>query len=848
VTYDIQKAKFNREKFYFVELFLPYCELSYGVAPCTAAGGPKCYNTYASCQDRENYDPEPKVYRFCSARSPQPSGLPNFTLPTVTAVTFTAPSVDVTGGLGVRASVAVTMADAPSADIGIDKYVTERTYIPHHTGSYFGKLRARNPFYEDSKLIVYSGFLEDDGSFNIDSFQQRVYVVSAMQVGNGKAKLEGRDPLKLAEGLKAQYPAKSAGALSVDMSDSATTATLIPAGVGDSYTTEGWVRISAEVMAFTRVGDVLTLTRGQYNTAAAAHDEGDAVQLCARENDRIDNLLFKLLTVGAALPADVIPTAEWADEAGANYPGDLDRLITSPEAVDDLIKELCETAPSYIYWDERFNLIRFEAVKAPFIGGTALNEADNFTGSLTYADQLKLRASRVIIYFGQIDPTKDRDEISNYAQTYIRADLDSEAAAGSPAIRTIYSRWLNNFNKAGAVLAATRLGRRFAQAPRLLNFTMTSKDSSYWLGSRCIVEHSELQQFDGSAGTVPAQIVSVAEKPAGYVYGALETYWGPALPDDAEDDISYIILGGDLFNVNLRTVYDSLFPEPTGESIVRFLVDTSVEVGSTSTSTYSMDTGLWPVGMPAVQLGVRGYVQGRGGDAPPVVSVVNGRPGGHALRMQHPITIIEMTGIIGGGGGGGGSALSARGGGGAGIPGGAGQPSGSRSAGGVPTENATPPPNDFIFAGGAGGDIGEDGSEGYSDIGSVGTGGAAGLAIDTGGYALTARLYRSFIGGVSTSGPSDFLIDRVSDATLALLGVSTGTASAGDNLWVRVDAQTIEELLTIDSVVSFGSGLWSIKFTTLPTTAVPATGIAVRLAKEDDLPDLIGSRILGDII
>jgi hypothetical protein len=740
MTYDVARQQFTREKFYLVELHAPYCGLTYGVAPCTASGPTKCYNTFTTCQDVPNFTPSDKVYRFCSARSPIPPGVPNLTMASVQSVNFTAPSIDVTGGLGVRASVAITLADGPSGDIGIDKYISDRTYIPHKQGTYWGKWRARNPYYEDLRLTVWSGFLNTDGSFSYDNMQRREYILTGLQQGNGKAKLDGRDPLKLTEALKAQYPAKSTGVLAAELALGVTSVSLQPAGVGDAeYPASGFVRVSSEVMGYTRTGDALTLTRAQYNTLEAVHAAGDAVQFCPRENDRPDAILARILTVGANVPTSYIPTVEWSAEASANYPGDIDRLITEPESVESLIKEICgETCPSYLYWDERSALIRWEAVRQPPVDIDTLNDRDHLTGDLVTADQLKLRASRVIVYLGQIDPTKKKDETSNYALTHARVDLQAESAAGSPAIKTIYSRWLNNFNKAGAVLLTTRLGRRFAKAPQLINFQLTSKDTSYWMGSACAIEHPELQTVEGGAGIVPAQIVSVAEKPGGYTYQALEFFWGDALPDDAEDGIDLVIIGGDVNNINLRTIYDSLYPEPTEDSVVRFIIDTGVEVGSTSVATYSVNTGSWPAGMAPIELGVRGFMQGKGGNGG-VDS--DGQNGGPCLIMNFDVTVLFITGRIAGGGGGGGASfvgsLSAHGGGGAGIVPGlnGGSPFASRDAGG----NGESVGEGGAFAnGGDGGDPGEDGEIGISsDGGGFYVGGLAGAAIDTNGYTLT---------------------------------------------------------------------------------------------------------------
>lgn len=744
MSYDIQRKKFTREKFYLVELHLPYCDLEFGVGACPAAGTPKCYNTFKTCKAVEAYTASPKTYRFCSARSPLPVGIPNFTLPTVTDVSFTAPSIDVEGGLGVRAGVSVTMADAPSGDIGIDKYIDDRDYIPHLQGSFFGKLRARNPFYEDAQIVVYSGFLSDDGSFDYANMQRREYIVSDLNVGNGKAKLGGRDPLKLADGVKAKYPAKSRGVSVGDFAETDKTLFVSPPDVLTEYPLEGYIRMGSEVMSYTRSGGIFTVERGQFNTQIDSHNSGDTVQLCAHDNDRIDKLITKFLVEGASIPATYINSAEWEAEAIANYPVFLERLITEPEPVSDIIKELCESAPSYIYWDERNSQIRYEAVKSPPEDLPTLNDVSHMTGSLTYSDQLKMRISRVVVYLGQVDPTKKKDEISNYAQAHIRADFDAENAAGSPAIKNVYSRWLNRFNKGGAVTLATRLGRRFAQAPRLINFTLTSKDTDYWLGSSANLEHADLQSFDGSKGVVPTQIVSVAEKKNGYVYGGLEFYWGEPLQDDAEEGVNLIVIGADDSEINWRTIHDSLYPEPTKDTIVRIVIDTGVEVGAGTSGAFAADTGSWPVDMEPIELYVRGYAQGRGGNGADAETGVGG-DGTNALVMNHDLTIKAVTGRIAGGAGGGGNGYSteegtssAGGGGGAGIPAGLGGAVGPNATvtvhGFAGTRDAGGGGGVTTFAiGGTGGFPGQNGGLGIETSSAAGQ---AGAAIIKNGYTL----------------------------------------------------------------------------------------------------------------
>ena len=133
-------------------------------------------------------------------------------------------------GLGLRALLAITMQDFPHSDIRIDPYVSERTYIPINRGTYFGKLKARNPFYNGRIMRVYSGYLEQDGSFNAANFEVRTYVIEQWDGidTNGITKITAKDILKLASDDRAVAPKASIGKITLDMTTSTTSVNLTP--------------------------------------------------------------------------------------------------------------------------------------------------------------------------------------------------------------------------------------------------------------------------------------------------------------------------------------------------------------------------------------------------------------------------------------------------------------------------------------------------------------------------------------------------------------------------------------------------------------------------------------------
>ena len=751
MSYDDVKKDFVKEKFFVVELDLDYCNLEYGVGACTAAigvtGTQKCFNTAKQCQDRANYDKGTKTYRFCTKRSPVPAGLD--AIPSLKgAPSFDGAKINPKGGLGVRGGVTLNFLDLPSSDVGIDPYVDERAYIPYDTGTYWGKLRARNPFYNNRSLRAYSGYLVD-GVYDPLNFQSRSYVTEVINSNRGGASITGKDVLKLADNDRAQYPPKSTGVLVADIDSAVTSITLSPVGVGDSeYGASGWVRIGDEVMSFTRTADVMAIVRAQYETLPIEHGESDSVQECVYINDSVANIDYLLLTQGAKVDPAFIDLAIWQNESNDNYPYLLETLLTEPIGVQKLLKELGENAPHFLYFDERLQKIIFTAVKAPPINANVINNQDHILkDSFRAADAPKSRLSDVLIYFGQRDPTKKMDELNNYKQAYIRSDLSSsdDDEYGSKKIQTIHSRWLNNFNKAGALVVGERIGRRFGITPRQVSFKMTAKDSDYWVGANIVIDHPTLQTATGETGENIYQITSVKEA-GDFEYTALEYLYTEPLPDDpnAGDTIP---LGGDAKNINLRSIYDgwSVTP-PDGTTVVKFTIEGGANIGSSDVGAYSLDTGSWPPGaIVTLQVNTGSFVVGKGGNGG---YDVFGSPnefaenGGDGIILNHALTIIN-NGVIGGGGGGGGgyrvspTATPRFGGGGAGfdiglsaIP----SESGTLELGGIQPYTQA----------GNGGDLGQPGTNGTNGNGA----GIAGVAINKNGFVLTETVTGDIRGAV----------------------------------------------------------------------------------------------------
>jgi hypothetical protein len=106
------------------------------------------------------------------------------------------------------------------------------------------------------------------------------------------------------------------------------------------YTTGDYVRIRSEVLEITGIsGDTLTVVRGQFNTIATEHTDGDTVQLCLHyDGIGLVEILTDLLTTFAGVDPAFIPAARWNAEVSAFLPGLLSALITEPVGIQSLLK------------------------------------------------------------------------------------------------------------------------------------------------------------------------------------------------------------------------------------------------------------------------------------------------------------------------------------------------------------------------------------------------------------------------------------------------------------------------------------------------------------------------------
>ncbi|MBZ9975474.1 hypothetical protein [Mesorhizobium sp. BR-1-1-10] len=530
MSYNDLSVKVGRRPVTVVELDLDTCANIYGFAPCTASvgltGTQKCFNTFSTCQDTANYVKAVKTYKFTSQSSFLPIG--ETVYPCITSVDIAPVQID-PKGFSVSASVTVELQDFPHHDRGVDPYTDDRAYDPQQQGTFFGKLRGRNPYLENRVMRVKEGYIDDDRTIYS---RTRTYFIDHMEGpdASGRVRIAGKDALRFADAEKAQAPALSKGSLSADITAIATSLTLIPAGIGASYPASGTIRIDDEVITYTgNTGDVLSgLTRGSDGTTADTHDASTTVQLCIRYTDAtIPFILNDLLANYTGIASAYIPLTDWTTEYDT-WLGTITStvLLSEPTGVKDLLQEIQQSTATYLWWDDIDAEIKFKALVPPLPSSPppVLNELEHFlAGSITVKDMTKDRASQVLMYFA---PTGAIVELKpeNFKSVSIQVDTTGEGvnAYGTSNAITILNRWVDSLQVIDEI--ALRVLNRYKETPVQVSFQLDAKDATLKTGDLVDISSRLIQGVDGLPRLIRCLVTESREMVIGsqYEYTAVQ--------------------------------------------------------------------------------------------------------------------------------------------------------------------------------------------------------------------------------------------------------------------------------------------------------------------------------------
>lgn len=678
MSYSSESKKYGRIPTVFVELDMDFCANSYGIAPCTASigvtGTSKCYNTYATCQNKANFNKIIKTYRFCEQNADLPVGLS--AIPLLKSVSFASQEITPNKGLGVRGSVSISFIDAPWPDTEIDPYFAERT----NQGTFWGKFKARNPFYENRVLRVRRGYLTKNG-FDWANFVNSVYVIEQLQgiAKDDSVKIVAKDILKLADDKKALFPKPSNGRLSANIDAIQTSFTLTPSGVGSQYKTSGKLAISGEMMSYTRSGDTFTVVRGVNNTQAEAHNADDTVQeVGIIYRQRVQNVIYDFLTNYAGISTSYINKTEWDTEANTYLPGLFSAEIPEPTGINTLIGELTEQGTCRIWWDEIAQKIQFRAIKPLPPNLPVLTDESHFLSkSIDVKTDNNQRISTVLVYFAQRKQTEKLDDLKNYALRVATPDLNaiSNFEYGSNIVKKVFSRWFKNSSQGRVNALADALLKTYRDPPQLIEFNLTPA-LQLKVGDLFYAQTRKIQDVTGGIASVPMEVIFAQPTDRDDIkYKAQQVSTAIPIANTFE-----IILSDEFYwDVNILDMFMAEYGTPSPNIKVEVKILTGVFVSASTTANYALTVGnAWPANV-TILINNSGIIAGRGGnggrggrafyDDPrhdPMYleyyggnranpsSVVHGKKGGNAILVNHAVIILNA-GIISVGGGGGGA-------------------------------------------------------------------------------------------------------------------------------------------------------------------------------------------------
>lgn len=537
-------GELGKQPITLVEIDLPYCSLTYGVSPCTAVlgttGSVKCFNCRSTCQDVTNYDETTKTVIYATNQDGIPDEAGVF--PALKSVSTRPAEINLSGfdpkstALGTRARVSFTLQDFADADTWLDKYQSERVsgaalasavgYSPIARGSHLSRLTSRFPYYNGIPVRVRRGYV---GDARVD-MPTEYYVMSGIDGPNaaGVVSCTAKDVLDLVDNKKATYPAASTGKLLSAITETDTSATLTPSGIGSEYASSGLIRIGSEIMTYTLSGDDLTLTRAQEGTTASTHAALDLVQECAvLDGVRISDAIETILSDNDAFIASYIDSTAWQEEYDTWLGGfKIGRVIIS-EATGktQLIGELCQLG--VMVWadpESQSIILKANAPIGPDESYVDLNDDENnVRGSIDIAKSEDQRASSIWLFHGVKSWTATMSDAQNYDKLSISAP--AENLYGTEAIKKIYSRWFGRAgNDATASVISERLLSRYEQTPTLVSGYLDVKDrDAIKLGTRVMLETYLLQDVDGAVLAQPMQI-NYAEYSEGRVKYKAESF------------------------------------------------------------------------------------------------------------------------------------------------------------------------------------------------------------------------------------------------------------------------------------------------------------------------------------
>lgn len=469
----------------------------------TNADGSLCYRTPATT-DQGDLTVTTKTRRYMSHKQRRP--LPELgAIPCLKNVTFSDEEIRVGKALGFFGQVTFELEDFEDDDRREDPFYTDssRDGVDHSAGSYWSKFLARNPYWTERVVRVVEGWATDGVWWPSDVISHKYFIRDVQGVSDNKVRVTAVGPLQMLNLNEKEVPAPSAGSLLADIDDTTTSATIDTGDNAATYAASGFARIGDEYCAFTRSGTALTLTRAQGDTEAASHSAGDTIQECiVYDNERIIDIILDLLTTHGGIAAQYINELEFENEFSSYLTlYNLSGVISKPEAVLDVVRELLEAAACMMWWDDTRGEIRFKALRPSTASKGLWTDRLHLLKKPVFNRDMGQRISRTDIFMNLRTVTSDPKTLTSFRVRLLgnaQGEGDTEHGSAKLPNQPMRTRWLTSAQLSLASRASNQVTSQLRDGRKTAICEVAAKDANRQIGDIVDLKTRELVDRNGA--------------------------------------------------------------------------------------------------------------------------------------------------------------------------------------------------------------------------------------------------------------------------------------------------------------------------------------------------------------
>jgi len=615
-----------------------------------------CFGYSQTCSTADSFDGETmKEIVFSSA--PLPSGSVYHGGLNFRDVSYSSSELKPGEAIASRSKISFKISDQVHNDYDFVAWSEQRV----STGTLFGKLLARNPYF-NGRTVKYSVGLRDAGRITEPEWEDRKFLIDDINLSDDVFSASGLDPLILTEGKKAKMPLVSTAQLTVAITSGSTTVQFGNAPANNFGTSGNLiVRIDSELIQVTANGTTTMpiVTRGFGHSEVKDHSVNATVQNCIRfVNEHVVDCITYALQTWTQVPSVFID--DYSAVIALNPTAIIsDYVLSSSKDVVEFINMCIFIGNLSFYFDDVQQKIVIKYVtdfsaNQIYIDDTNTIKKDTAKRDLNYKEQW----TRFNMSWAPFDITKDTDQ-KNYqtSLTAINADLESPNKRGEVNEKKAILIPMLTASSADYLLGAAAVNRVITESQEVPDIFECELDAesigetqgaTLELGSVVSIKTKSNQDKTGLASSALYQALRISGDPfAGFKvkFKRFQSY----IPQMSEYD--FAIDAGIYLNYVLT---DHFNPSVAGQYTV-YIKEGSV-FGSYNTALAAFKTGTPAAGV-TFKFIARWQVMGMGGIGGDAglsgTPNQSGGSGGTAFEANCDVEIDNSVGLMWAGGGGG---------------------------------------------------------------------------------------------------------------------------------------------------------------------------------------------------